>query len=148
MGDKLDRRLASAAMDWAMRRLRITDWSVSLEVDDQPPAWAEGEADSPKICGLCKTDLKYKQAKIWLSVARHETTPITDPLSTLMHELCHVWAVDCSVRNDVSDRKELMWNTLGDLLAEHFRLLEEKRCTLKSVRSAAGRGKKKTGTRR
>ncbi len=107
---KLTEAKAAKMIFWFQGLMGLQDWTFEMYVSNDPPD-KMGKVDED-VLGLCLPDVKYKNARIWVSPARCDTMA-GDQEETLFHELCHVVAVDVRIRNDTSEPVEYLWNRLG-----------------------------------
>lgn len=92
-GEPLTTAQAKKALAWFQARNGLQDWTIYLDIKDDPPAWvAEQRLTS---FGVCEHSRGSKTAILWVS-NRHcfAGSPPVDPLETLFHELMHVEAAD------------------------------------------------------
>jgi len=110
---------AAKFCQWCQDTLGLSDWSVELCLQDDPPSWTSA---SDGQVGACGRNRPYKRATIWVSRARC-TADGSCPLSTIAHEMMHVAASDTGIEGDDSGSEayEFLWNKVGDLLAAAYK---------------------------
>lgn len=119
------RRLTGAqarrAWQWFAKHFGLSDWTITLQISDQPPRWAVTPSDEPGVCVSCRC---YETAEIWVSNSRCEQFGDgkgLDPLQCLFHEFCHVLACKAGIDNDGDQPREFVWNRLEIVLAGAYR---------------------------
>ena len=107
---------AARVCRWFADKMGMQDWEFDVYVDDSPPDWCG--AVPPGILGTANPDLRFKKSLVWVAPGRHATR--REALTTLLHELLHAVAEDVGIKGDMSDRKEYLWDRLGEVLAAAF----------------------------
>lgn len=95
------------AMKWFLRKLKLTDWTVTLSMATQPPKWVRKKGSMGEINMFNCT----KEAAIWVN-------PKKDPLTfldTVFHEVAHLLIYDAHFADDHHPHLEDLCYRIADL---------------------------------
>lgn len=125
------RREAVAALTWALEKMGLCDWDVTLVYDANAPDWVEGGSECLGAVTTCRTS---KKATIWCAAEACASRGGT-PIAAIMHEVLHVAACDTGIETDAdpSDAaNEFLWDKISELMEVAYLSLKPKRGKKKS----------------
>ena len=105
------------ATRWFQKRMGITDWRVSLHLQDEPPTW-KGDCPS-SIMSSIMLFTHSKRATMWVSNVRALSDGVR-PLANVFHELAHLVAEDIGLGGTVTDHIEYAWSRYGDICCDLY----------------------------
>jgi hypothetical protein len=111
----LNNAQAYKVLDWCIKHMGLSHWSIQLWFQDDPPDWF-GEIDGD-ILGRTSWDHTQRRAKIWVSPARNKHT--IDCVETIVHECIHLFAEDNGVVA-LDDRQHHFVYQLETILAKAY----------------------------
>ncbi len=106
------------ALHWFQKLMKISDWKISLCLQDEPPEWAGDVDDKTAVVSMSPS---YRTAEVWISekLCKEEEVVLS---TVLFHELLHVVALDAGLEAEDCNlaRVEFFWNRLECVFADLY----------------------------
>ncbi len=118
---------ARKAVRWFQKAMRMRDWEIHLEIQDDPPEWTDEDRNS-RTAGMCSRQRRYKIAWLWVSnrACRNEGGDRSvDPLVALFHELVHVASSEGCWAQDHEEVGEFVVERLARLITTAYRAAQK-----------------------
>lgn len=113
------------ALDWAIERLGLRDWAITLDCEPRLPTWAEGAEFDASDYGVCRPCVAAKHAKIWINPSPTKTPGFGNavtPVEIVFHELIHVLIADIGgVDFDKSGQCEHAWTRMALIMVDAYK---------------------------
>ena len=121
-------REVRSIVSWFAGRFGLGGWKLTIYFrSDPPPSFDLGEdAPGTETVSAAEVALRFEDADIWISPKRCRERKV-GIAGALMHELIHVALAKAGIEDDTTDRAELLWDRLADVLLGLYLLTAEGR---------------------